>query len=233
MNSTRLPGKVLLEAVGKPFLELMIERVRRAPSIDEVIVATSTEPSDDCIAELSETLGVRSFRGSEHDVMSRVLGAARAHSADMIVELTGDCPAIDPAVIEYVINCWRASGADYTSNALTHTFPIGMDVQVFPTAILADAEVRTDNPDDREHVSRYIYRHPERYQIKLVTAPDGYNRNDLVLTLDEPADLTLLHTLFEELYPLNPRFNLQDIIDFLDTRPQLAANTRAIQRTVV
>ena len=221
MSSTRLPGKVLLEAAGKPMLEHMIERVRRAPSIEGIIVATTVNPGDDPIVELAHRLGVDSYRGSEDDVMSRVLGAAQTHGADVIVELTGDCPVIDPVLIERVIEEYTATGADYCSNVLTRSYPIGMDTQVFGTRVLADALGRTDDPVDREHVSLFIYHHPERYRLHNVLAEPRHFHPDLRLTLDTPEDLRMLRAVFDELLPEQPNFGLDDILDLLQRRGDL------------
>jgi spore coat polysaccharide biosynthesis protein SpsF len=233
MSSTRLPGKVLLEAAGKPMLERMIERVRRVPSLDGIVVATTINPGDDPVAELARRLGVGVFRGSEDDVMSRVLGAAQAHGVDVIVELTGDCPVIDPGLIERVIEAYRTSGADYCSNVLTRSYPIGMDTQVFATRILADALGRTDDPVDREHVSLFIYRHPELYRLHNVSADPRHQRPELRLTLDTPEDLRMLRAVFEALLPEHPEFGLDDILELLNRRQDLQAiNSRVAHRWV-
>ncbi len=233
MTSTRLPGKVLLDATGKPMLERMIERVKRAPSLDGIVIATTSNPSDDPIVELAERLGVGVFRGSEDDVMSRVLGAALSHDVNVIVELTGDCPVIDPILIERVIKAYLASGADYCSNILTRSYPIGMDTQVFGTHILADAFSRTDDPSDLEHVSLFIYRHPELYHLRNVLADSRHNKPDLRLTLDTPEDLLLLRAVFDQLLPGHPDFGLDDILDLLNRRPDLQElNAHVVHRWV-
>ena len=222
MRSTRLPGKVLLDAAGKPMLERMVDRVRRVSSLDGIVVATTVEPDDDPIAELAERIGVGVFRGSEDDVMGRVLGAAESHGVDIIVELTGDCPVIDPIVIDKVIAAYRASGADYCSNVLKRSYPIGMDTQVFATEILKDAFERTSDPVDREHVSLFIYHHPELYSLHNVEPEPHLVLPDLRLTLDTREDLQVLNAVFEALLPDNPEFSLEEILDLLNRRPDLA-----------
>ncbi len=143
MTSTRLPGKVLKEAVGKPMLDLMVERLKRAPSLSGIVIATTTDPSDDPIVELAGRLGVGCHRGSEMDITERLLGAAKAHAIDVIVETTGDCPLIDADVVDRCIRTYLENGVDYVSNILERTYPIGMDTQVFSTATLADVDRRT------------------------------------------------------------------------------------------
>jgi spore coat polysaccharide biosynthesis protein SpsF len=222
MTSTRLPGKVLCEAVGKPMLELMIERVRRVPVLDGIVVATTENVEDAPIVALARRLGVGWYRGSENDVLSRVLEAAGSHNVDVIVELTGDCPLIDPDVIAETIEAYLAADADYVSNILQRTYPIGMDTQVFATRVLADVARRTEDPVDREHVSLFIYRHPEIYRLRNVAAPPPLTRPDLRLTLDTPEDLAVIRAVFEGLYPDKSDFGLADILAFLDSLPEIA-----------
>jgi spore coat polysaccharide biosynthesis protein SpsF len=232
MTSTRLPGKVLLEAAGKPLLEHMVERLRRARSLDAVVIATTDQPDSDPIAALAERLGVGCFRGSEEDVLSRVLGAARAYNAEVIVETTGDCPLLDPEVIDRVVGEYRASGVDYCSNALEPTYPRGMDTQVFATAVLAEVDELTDRPQDREHVSLYIYEHPERYRLRNVPF-ERPETSALRLTLDTDEDYALIKAVFEALYPADPRFGLAAMLAFLDEHPELASlNQHVMQKPV-
>jgi spore coat polysaccharide biosynthesis protein SpsF len=232
MTSTRLPGKVLLEAAGKPLLEHMIERLRRSRALDEIVIATTAEASSDPIVALGERLGVGVFRGSEDDVLARVLGAAEAYDADLIVETTGDCPLIDPATIDEVVARFNEGHADYCSNLLERTYPIGMAVQAFPTAVLAEVAQLTQDPADREHVSLYIYEHPEQYRLRNV-AFDRPESAELRLTVDTPEDYALVKAVFEELYPRDPAFGLDAILALLDARPDLANLNREIQQKPV
>jgi len=221
MTSTRLPGKVMKQAVGRPMLALMVERLKCVPSLDGIVIATTVNATDDPVVALAEALDVGVFRGSEHDVMGRVLGAARAHDIDVIVETTGDCPLIDPEVVEACIQAYRASGVDYLSNALQRSYPIGMDTQVFATDILADAEARTQNPHDREHVSLFIYSNPALYSLQNLSAPPQLTEPKLALTLDTAEDFELIRSIYEALYPDNPHFCLGDIFALLERRPEL------------
>ncbi|MEK7246519.1 MAG: glycosyltransferase family protein [Pseudomonadota bacterium] len=230
MTSTRLPGKVLKEAVGKPMLELMIERLKRVPSLDGIVVATTTNAADAPVAALAEKLGVGVWRGSENDVLRRVLDAAIHHGIEVIVETTGDCPLIDPAAVEDCIRAYRAAKVDYVSNVLERSYPIGMDTQVFATSILADVAKRTMDPADREHVSLYIYHHREIYSLRNVPAPTALARPDLALTLDTPEDYTLIKAVFEALYPNNPAFTLAEVLALLDRRPEIAAMNSHVRR---
>jgi spore coat polysaccharide biosynthesis protein SpsF len=229
MTSTRLPGKVLLEAAGKPLLEHMIERLRRARTLDDIVVATTAESSSEPIAELAGRLGVGCFRGSEDDVLGRVLGAAQAHGSELIVETTADCPLIDPGVLDAVVERFHEGGVDYCSNTLERTYPRGMDVEVFPTAVLEEVAGLTDDPADREHVSIYIYEHPARYRLRSVTS-DRPDTAELRLTVDTPDDYALIRAIFEELYPRDPGFGLEAILALLEQRPDLAALNRHVEQ---
>ena len=221
MTSTRLPGKVLLPCLGRPMLELMIERLRRVPDIDDIVIATTINPTDNPIEELAHKLSVSVWRGSEDNVMERVLHAAQNFKADVIVELTGDCPLIDPDIVQHCITEWKNSGSDYLANCLARSYPIGMDTQVFWTKSLADAFQRTHDSNDLEHVSLFIYRHPELYNLSQVGAKKEHSDPELRLTLDTQEDYKLITAVYEELYPVNSSFKLSDILELLRRKPEL------------
>jgi spore coat polysaccharide biosynthesis protein SpsF len=233
MRSSRLPDKVMLPILGRPMLELMIERLQRTPQIDEVVIATTDDPSCEPIAALAERVGVGCFRGSEEDVLDRVLQAARFVNADMIVETTGDCPVIDPKIISEVIEAFRKSDADYCANILERTYPRGMDVQVFPVKVLAEVAELTDDPADREHVSLYIYEHPERYRLLNVKSDLASDVADLRLTVDTPEDFRLIKEIYERLYPTKPDFDLADILELFERNPELKTINREIPQKAV
>ena len=215
MTSSRLPGKVLMEVAGKPFLAHMVERLKRVSSLNGIVIATTINATDNPVAELAKALGVGCFRGSEEDVLGRVLRAAQSYEIDLIVETTGDCPLIDPEIVELCIQGYLQSEVDYVSNVLNRTYPIGMDTQVFATDTLEDVSRRTAHPDDREHVSLYIYRHPEIYSLKNICAPPELTQPELRLTLDTALDFERLRFIFEELYPSDPCFSLEKILKLI------------------
>ncbi|MCK4911650.1 MAG: glycosyltransferase family protein [Thermodesulfovibrionales bacterium] len=221
MTSTRLPGKVLKPMMGRPMLELMVERLRHCPSIDEIVIATTTGRTDDPVEELASSLGIGCYRGSEEDVLLRVVEAAEHYGADLIVELTGDCPLIDPDIVEQVIGVYLRGGYDYVSNVLKLTYPDGMDTQVFSTEILREVEQKTSDPADREHVSLYIYEMPGRYRTLNIESGLARKYWDLRLTVDTIEDFKLVEEIFLKLYPDNPSFGLGDIIALLDEDPSL------------
>ncbi len=233
MGSSRLPGKVLRPILGRPMLELMIERLQRARLADGVVVATTDQPADDAIAALATAVGVGCHRGSETDVLGRVLDAARLAGAELIVETTADCPLIDPAVIDQMVATFRTNPVDYCSNVLTPTYPRGLDVQVFPTRVLAEVARLTNEPADREHVSLYIYEHPERYRLLNVASGLPAAVRDLRLTVDTPLDLELVAEVFARLYPVDPCFALADIWALMEREPRLRTLNQSVQQKTV
>ena len=230
MASSRLPGKVLMKVCGKPMLQHMIERLQRVPSLDGIVVATTGNDTDVPIVELAQRMGVGFFQGSEYDVLLRVLHSARAYDIDVIVEMTGDCPLIDPVLVEDCIRGYQVAGVDYVSNVLERTYPRGMDTQVFATEVLADVADRTDDPEDHEHVSIFIYSHPEIYSLKNMAGPPELTNPGLGLTLDTPEDLELIRRIFEILYPDNPNFTLADVLAVLKDNPALTELNAHVRR---
>jgi spore coat polysaccharide biosynthesis protein SpsF len=228
MTSTRLPGKVLLPLAGRPVLERIVERLGRARTVDRVVVATTVNPADDPVAELAARVGAGCHRGSEEDVLGRVLGAAQGAGADLIVEITGDSPFVDPEVVDRLVDVFRLGDFDYVANVQRRTYPLGLDAQVFPTRVLAEVAALTQDPADREHVSLYIYEHPERYRLHVVESGLPARFADLRLTLDTPADLALARAVYDELAPADPAFRLADVLALLDRRPDLAGLNRHV-----
>lgn len=233
MRSSRLPNKVMLPILGRPMLELMIERLRRVPQINDIVIATTAHESCEPIVQLAEQVGVGCYRGSEDDVLDRVLQAARSVNADLIVETTADCPVIDPAVITKVIQTFKQHDIDYCANILERTYPRGMDVQVFPTNVLAEVAELTDDPADREHVSLYIYKHPERYRLLNVASKLPPEAAALRLTVDTQEDLRLITGIYERLYPAKRDFSLADIIELMEREPALKTINRGVQQKAV
>lgn len=233
MRSTRLPGKVLRPILGRPMLEHLIERLRRVPELDDVVVATTLDPSCQPIEDLARKVGAGCFRGSEDDVLDRVLRAARSAAADVIVEITGDCPLIDPPTVSRVIQAFRASDVDYCSNVLVRTYPRGLDTQVFPTAVLEEVARLTDDPADHEHVSLYIYEHPERFRLLNVESGHGRALGDLRLTVDTPEDFALIREIYTRLHPSKPDFALADVLALLEREPALRAMNEHVPQKAV
>ena len=201
MTSSRLPGKVLMPAVGEiSMLQFMIERIRLAKNIDEILVATTINDTDKPIVDLCEKIGIRYFRGSEEDVLQRVLDAHKSVDSDIIVELTGDCQLIDPTMIDESIDFYQNNNYDYVSNCHVRSYPIGLDIQVFATSVLEDIAAKTSLQEEREHVSLYIYKSGE-YSLKAIVAEGDLFWPELRITLDDKGDYKLLKAICEYFYP--------------------------------
>ncbi|MBD2108557.1 glycosyltransferase family protein [Nodosilinea sp. FACHB-13] len=223
MTSTRLPGKVLKPVLDKPLLAYQIERLKRVKTADSIVIATTENDSDNPIVELCKALEVDYFRGSEQDVLSRYYGAAQAAQSDIVVRVTSDCPLIDPEVIDEVIQVYAAEcdRYDYVSNALKRTYPRGMDIEVLPTWALEQAYRETTEPPEREHVTPFIYNHPKRYSLGHVIYSEDLSHHRW--TVDTPEDFELIKRMLEELYPLSPKFNLQDCLRVIESHPDWSA----------
>lgn len=216
-TSRRLPGKVLADLVGRPMILRQVERLARARRLDRLVVATTTDPTDDELAALCEREGLACHRGSLDDVLDRVLQAAVG--AEHVVRLTADCPLADPDVVDRVIAAHLEGGFDHTSNALRRTFPDGLDVEVVRHAALATAAQEATLPSQREHVTPFLYDHPERFAIGHVV--DAVDRSALRWTVDEPVDLEFVRSVYAELHPADPAFTTEDVLALLARRPEL------------
>jgi spore coat polysaccharide biosynthesis protein SpsF len=221
VTSTRLPNKVLAPILGQPMLARQIERLRRATTLDNLVVATSDDASDDPLVAMCEDIGVPFYRGSLNDVLARFKGACEAFgSANHIVRLTGDCPLADPAVIDAVVRHHLASDADYTSNALQPTWPDGLDVEVLRMETLNRIFDEAHLPSEREHVTSYIYKNPEFFYIEQFKSERDLSH--FRWTVDESADLVFVSEVYAALYPKNPAFDMTDVLTLIEQCPGLA-----------
>jgi spore coat polysaccharide biosynthesis protein SpsF len=221
MTSSRLPGKVLSDIHGQPMLLRQIDRVRRARLIDRLVVATSDTADDDMVAALCAAHGVSCHRGSLDDVLDRFHGAARAAGAGAIVRLTGDCPLADPTVIDRVVTEFMRVGCAYASNTLRPTYPDGLDVEVMSFAALDRAWRESELSSEREHVTPYIYKHPELFAIHSVEA--AQDRSSLRCTVDTAGDLAFIREVYGALLPTKPEFTTEDVLELLESRPELVS----------
>lgn len=219
-SSSRLPGKVLKDLAGAPMILRQVERARRARLVDRLVVATSTDPSDDALAEVLRAAGVDVFRGPLDDVLARFVGALDAYSAEEVVRLTGDCPLIDPAHIDATIAHRRAQGADYAHNHDGAAgAPKGQDVEVMSAEALRRAAAEGTTPMEREHVTWGIHQNPARYRLaRLMPENEGHIR----WTVDRPDDLEFVRAVYDALYPANPDFTSDEVRAFVRSRPDLA-----------
>lgn len=231
-GSSRLPGKVLKTIVGKPMLELQIERIRQSRLIDEIVVATTTQPADDALEALAKKASVSCFRGSGNDVLSRVAGAIRKFKGDIHLEFQGDSPLPDPLLVDAVTGYYlkHSDKYDYVTNALKMTYPPGTDVCVYAAKALLDADERVTDPALREYVGVHIFTHPELYRIKNLEAPPAFRYPDFHLEVDTAEDFEVVSAVFEHFYPKNPGFGLGEILSFLKSRPELTDRNKNVER---
>lgn len=223
MRSTRLPGKVMMPLVGKPSLELMVERVKRASLIDKIVMATTTNRADDVIVDLCRKLNIAFYRGSEEDVLKRVVEAGQKFSTDIIVRTTADCPLVDWRIADHLIRLYQSGDCDYVSNVIERSFPLGFDVEVFSFKKLAEIEDKTTEKIYREHPPYYFYTHPRKFHLENWKAKGKMYWPDLRVTLDTREDYIVLTKIFKELYPLNPDFSAGDVIGLMRQHPEWVA----------
>ncbi len=223
LSSRRLPRKALRPIGGEPMLGLLLERLKRSRRADVICVATSSEHADGEIAALAHAKGVEVYRGSLDDVLGRVLGALDSVGADVIVEITGDCPLADPRIIDQAIERYFAGGADYVTNILDgYTYPIGMDVQIYSRALLAGIDMLCTNPAVRVDVTPYVYWHGERFRLLNLLAPPPLSRPGYRLCVDVIEDFEVIEAVDCALGGDGPAYGLAAINRFLDANPALA-----------
>jgi spore coat polysaccharide biosynthesis protein SpsF len=215
MTSTRLPGKVLLPCVGRPMLELMVERVRRSRYVDKIVIATTVNATDDPIVQLAKKLGISFFRGSEFNVVGRVTAAMQEAKADIIVQLTADCPLIDPEIIDQLVRIYEANDFDHVENGGLRSFPDGLDVQVSSLQILERCYAMCENDKDREHLFYTIHRNRDKISTFQLMAPPELCWPQWRWTLDTTEDYKLICRIYEHFYPKNPLFLSHDIARFM------------------
>ena len=217
MSSTRLPGKIFQEIAGKPMLTHVIERAKAAGVFDTIIIATSTDPSDDVVETFCKDQGHLCVRGSLKDVLKRYAKAATAAKADVITRLTADCPLLDPAVIRRIVQAFDPQKHDYVSNVIKRTYPKGLDTEVFSRKALVTTEKNAKLPHEREHVTKYIHAHPELFRIHHVKQKD--NLSELRWTVDMPDDLAFVRAVYDELK--TDLFGQEEILALLKRHPHI------------
>ena len=228
MGSTRLLGKVMRDIVGKPMLWHVINRVKHAKRLNDIVIATTTLNEDKQILELASEMGVRSYAGSEDDVLDRYYQAAIIHKADVIVRITADCPLIDPNVIDRAIEFYLNHDFDYVCTGIEPTYPDGLDTEVFSFNALERAWKEATLASEGEHVTPYIKKNPQIFSIKNLE-----NDKDLSYmrwTVDEERDLEFVREIYKRLYVNGRIFYMEDILNLLKKRPELMDINKGIMR---
>ena len=207
----------------------VLERAMRIHGVHAVVAAIPDEPEDDRLAALATATGIEVFRGSSSDVLSRYVGAAHAAQASVVMRITADCPLLSPSVSGRVLEAFGTGSSDYASNTIRRTWPQGLDTEVVRTTALERADRETRDATDREHVTRYVWRHPDRFALRSVEH-EGPDLSANRWTVDEPADLQFAQAIYDELWDGNRDFDLQDVLDLLDRRPELTAINRTVRQ---
>jgi spore coat polysaccharide biosynthesis protein SpsF len=226
MSSTRLPGKVLMPLAGKPVLAHVVERLGLCRTLHGVVVATSTDASDDAVEKFCTEQSIHCYRGSLEDVLDRYYQSALLSGANPIVRITADCPAIDPVVVDAVVTGFLAGNYDFYG--LAGEFPDGLDCTVFGFAAIERAWKEARLKSEREHVGPYIENHPEIFRNGGLTLFSGLAQHRW--TLDEPSDYALLSAVFDRMYQSGKAFLTNDILQLLALEPELLAANAGIVR---
>lgn len=219
MASSRLPGKVMLPIENHSVLGHVILRLKTVPLVDEIVIATTLNPEDNVIVEESRKYNVSVHRGSVEHVLSRYYEAAIKSSADVVVRVTSDCPLIDPVVTNNIIKFFLHSDTDYVSNKINETFPRGLDTEVFKMASLKYAYENAYNDIHREHVTPYIYLHPNKFELLNYNCIEDYSYYRW--TLDTHEDYLLIKEIYSHLYKPEQIFSWLEAIELMNKNPQL------------
>jgi spore coat polysaccharide biosynthesis protein SpsF len=226
MTSTRLPGKILLNLAGQPMLAQQLRRLKRCRMADDIVVATTISDTDASVVALADREEVRWFRGSEQDVLTRYIGAARDSRADIVIRITADCPLIDPEIVDRVIQELESheEDCDYATNVLQRTFPRGLDTEALFRDVLERLDRLAQSRSAREHVTTYIrWEHPELFLIRSIT--DGEDNSDLHWTVDTREDFALIQSLYQDLQLDRQMLSYRDIVHYVRHHPHAVLYT--------
>jgi len=228
MTSSRLPGKVLMPICNIKALELMYKRIKNNKYSNDIIIATTTNKEDDEIINWCKENNISFFRGSEKNVYQRVLNTHKHYKSDIIIELTGDCPLLDPKLIDEAVEVYLNNNYQYVSNSLEMTYPIGMAVQVYSLNTLESiSKNRELEYQDMEHVTPYLYT-SGKYKIFNIKAPKELTMPDLSVTLDTKEDFIVIENVCKHFNNIN--FSLLDIINFAKSNPKKVSLNQNIHR---
>jgi spore coat polysaccharide biosynthesis protein SpsF len=231
LGSSRLPGKVLADLAGDTMLARVVQRLRAAKMVDTIVIATTDLPTDEPVAREAARLGVGCFRGSEQDVLSRYVGAARACAADVVVRVTSDCPLLDPETVDRVIGA-LTRGCDYASNTHVRTYPRGLDVEALHAGTLERIARLATSAAAHEHVTAFVMEYPALFATRDVVAPRGADDSDLRWTVDTTEDLALVRSLYERFDLARAIAPYRTLVAAVRAAPELAAvNAHVVQKS--
>lgn len=227
LDSTRLPKKALLDLMGKPMIIQLLNRATKSEMLDEIIIATTTNSSDDEIEQVVKSYGLNVYRGNVDDVLDRYYKAAKKYDAEIIVRITGDCPLLDPDIVDKAVRFFQENDYDYISNVIKPTYPDGLDIEVFSFDSLEDAWKNATLKSEREHVTPYI-RKPENF--KVGNFENDTDLSDMRWTVDEQKDIDFVREIYKNLYPKKQLFLMSDILKLLKEKPELMDINSGINR---
>lgn len=221
ITSTRLAAKVLMEICNKPIIHHVIERLKHCKRIDDIILAIPDTNQNNILEEYAEKIGCHYAKGSENDVLSRYFQAAKQFNVTDIIRVTADCPLIDPQLVDFMIEYYLTEKVDYAAIDVDKYYPRGLDAEVFGFETLKKVNTEAHQNYEREHVTPYIYGHPELFKIKFLEAEKKLTRPEIRLTVDTQEDFNLVNEIFKNLYSKDKIFLTEDVIHFLDCHPGL------------
>lgn len=230
MESTRLPGKILADVQGKPALTRLLRRLQRCRSLDGIILATTTNPKDEAVASWAESEGIPCYRGSEEDVLARVVEAQQQMRSEVVVEICGDMTLLDPELIDLGVEMFLKNECDVLTTTCKLSYPVGVDVLVFRLTLLEWVAQHIFDPAVREHVSLYFLQHPEKYRIIHLLAPRHLRAPDYRFVLDYPEDLEFIRAVYSRLEPIyGDGFGLSEVLALLEKEPALKEISQRIE----
>jgi spore coat polysaccharide biosynthesis protein SpsF len=230
MSSSRLPGKIMSPINGTPMIGLQIQRIRRARSIDQLIVATTDNPTDDVLALYLQSIGVDIYRGSLEDVYSRFVGVLETHESEVLLRLTGDCPLVMPELIDQMVEDFLSKDLDYISNTLKPTFPDGLDIEIISTSAFSRLANYELSDLEREHVTMGLYRRPSVFS--LANFENGRDLSEERWTVDYAEDFDFVAEIFAGFKGCEASFGLDDVLRFLKENPEIRNKISGRMRNV-
>jgi spore coat polysaccharide biosynthesis protein SpsF len=226
-DSKRLPRKVLFKIDKKPLIWHVIERMKRVKGVEWVVLATTRRKNDEILLKIARDCGIMTFKGDTHDVLNRYYQCALQYDADPIIRITGDCPLIDPSLVEKMLNYYMKNNYDYVTNIFPPTFPDGLDTEIFSLRILGKIAQKAKLSSDREHVTSYIRNHPNEFRISNYENKDDFS--GLRWTVDEKRDLKLVRTIYAKMKP-KIVFPMESIIKMISKNPKILQINTGINR---
>ncbi len=230
MGSSRLPGKVMMKIKNVPMISLLVDRLKQVKKINKIVVATTVSKNDDYFCKYLKKNKINFFRGSENNVMKRVIDASKNFKIKNIVQITGDCPLIDPEIVSQTLNTFEKNNFDFVSNSTYRSYPDGMDVCIFSSRNLSKSYKLTNSKFDHEHVSLFMKRKKKIFSQCNIVAPENLNYPYLGLTLDEKKDYELIKIIFSKFWRRRKNFSCKEIINFLNSNKEYSFINKSVRR---